>query len=45
MRVQLGHIVVLIIPVVLALLLYVIVRKGVAHGARDASRDRAERLE
>lgn len=42
MRVQLWHLVVLAIPVVLAVLLYLVVRGGVRHGMRDASRHTSE---
>ena len=40
MRVQIWHLAVLAIPVVLALLIYLLVRGGVRHGMRDASRRR-----
>lgn len=39
MRVQLWHLVVLLVPVVLAFLLYAVVRTGVRHGMRDHRED------
>lgn len=42
MRAQLWHLFVLVIPAVLALLLYLVVRGGVRYGMRDASRAQGE---
>lgn len=46
MRLQLWHLVVLAVPMAVAvlMLLYFVVRGGVRHGMRDASRTREERL-
>ncbi|GGK57303.1 hypothetical protein [Ornithinimicrobium pekingense] len=38
--IQLWHLVVLLVPVVLALLLYAVVRTGVRHGMQDHREDR-----
>lgn len=39
MKVQLWHVAVLLVPVLLALGLYLVVRAGARHGARDARRE------